>query len=78
MANKKNKYLSNVLGKYYVDNSCIACDACTGIATEFFKMNDDEGHAYVCKQPANSQEEELCREAKEACPVTAIGEDGAN
>jgi ferredoxin len=76
MANKNSKYTSNVLGKYYVDKSCIACDACTGIANEFFKMNDDEGHAYVYNQPDNKEDYALCEEALEACPVLAIGNDG--
>lgn len=76
MANKRKKYSSNVKGKYYVDKSCIACDACTGIATEFFLMNDDEAHAYVSRQPENKHDEALCEEAKEACPVLAIGDDG--
>lgn len=76
MANKNSRYSSNILGKYYVDKSCIACDACTGIATEFFKMNDDEGHAYVSKQPITKEEQDLCEEALEACPVLAIGNDG--
>ena len=28
MADIANKYLENVLGKYYVDNQCIDCDRC--------------------------------------------------
>jgi ferredoxin len=39
-------------------------------------MNEDEGHAYLSKQPANPQEEDQCREAMEGCPVEAIGSDG--
>ena len=76
MANKNKKYSSNLPGKYYVDKSCIACDACTGIATEFFKMNDDEGYAYIIKQPESIEEQRLCEEALSACPVLAIGNDG--
>lgn len=78
MANKNNKYNSNILGKYYVDKSCIACAVCTGIASEFFAMNDDEGHAYLINQPENKEGDLLCIEAMEACPVLAIGDDGSN
>jgi ferredoxin len=76
MANKKKKYKQNSDGKYYVDSACIACAVCTGIATEFFNMNDDEGHAYVGKQPENKDDLSLCEEAIDACPVQAIGNDG--
>jgi ferredoxin len=76
VANKKLKYSGNKPGAYYVDHECIACDACVGIAIDFFKMNDDEGHAYVYSQPKNKEEIGLCEEAKDACPVDAIGNDG--
>jgi ferredoxin len=35
-----------------------------------------EGYSYVYKQPVNADEEELCIEALEGCPVEAIGDDG--
>ena len=76
MANKKDRYPDNKLGKYYVDYQCIACDACTGVATEFFKMNDYDSHAYVGRQPLNKKEIAMCEEAKDVCPVLAIGNDG--
>lgn len=76
MANKRDRFPDNKLGKYYVDGNCIACDACTGIATEFFKMNDFDSHAYVSKQPVNKTDLDICEEAKDACPVDAIGNDG--
>lgn len=76
MADKSAKFDSNVDGKYYVDDQCIACDACVMEAEDFFEMNDDDGHAFVKKQPSNEKEEELCIAALEACPVEAIGKDG--
>ncbi|MFN8674192.1 MAG: ferredoxin [Candidatus Sericytochromatia bacterium] len=76
MANKKIKNQLNIKGKYYVDKNCIACDNCTGIANDFFKMNDLEGFAYVIKQPTSKVEENLCESARESCPVDAIGNDG--
>jgi len=39
-------------------------------------MNDDDSNAYVYKQPEDEEEEELCEEALELCPVNAIGNDG--
>ena len=76
MADKDLKLEVNLPGKFYVDENCIACDACVLTAPDHFTMNGDEGHAYVKKQPENSQEKELCQEALEACPVEAIGDDG--
>lgn len=76
MADKSAKFDQNVDGKFYVDDQCIACDACVMEAPRFFEMNDDEGHAFVKLQPSNDAELEECISALEACPVEAIGDDG--
>ncbi len=76
MADKSNKWTQNITGKFYVDDQCIACDACVMEAPGFFEMNDDDGHAFVKKQPKTPQELEECLSAMEACPVEAIGQDG--
>jgi len=76
MADKANKYPENVAGKFYCDTQCIACDACCTTAPNHFKMNEEEGHAYVYNQPTTPEEEALCKEAMEGCPVEAIGNDG--
>jgi ferredoxin len=76
MASKDDKFEQNITGKYYVDDQCIACDACVYEAETFFEMNDDEGHAFVSKQPTNDEEEESCQNALMCCPVGAIGDDG--
>ena len=76
MADKKSKWEENKPGKFYVDDQCIACDACVMEAPNFFTMNDDEGHAFVKLQPTTKIDLEECRSAMEACPVEAIGEDG--
>ena len=34
-------------------------------------------HSYVYKQPESPEEEALCQEAMDGCPVEAIGSDGA-
>jgi ferredoxin len=77
MADAANRYPENVPGKYYVDNQCIDCDLCRETAPDNFKRNDDGGYSYIFKQPASPDEEARCKEAKEGCPVEAIGDNGA-
>jgi ferredoxin len=77
MADAANKYPENVEGKFYVDDQCIDCDLCRETAPANFKRNDDGGHSYVYKQAETPEEEALCKEAMEGCPVEAIGNDGA-
>lgn len=76
MADKTQKYPDNAPGPFYVDNTCIDCDACRQIAPDNFERNEEAGYTFVCKQPENDKERELCQEALEGCPVEAIGNDG--
>ncbi|MGE0528448.1 MAG: ferredoxin [Bdellovibrionales bacterium] len=78
MADKSNKFEDNVPGRFYVDKECIACDACVLAAPDHFKMHEEDGHAFVAKQPDGEAEEAACREAMEGCPVEAIGNDGSS
>jgi ferredoxin len=75
MADKNNKLPENVPGPYYVDDQCIDCDACRETAPDFFRRNDDRGYSYVYRQPTTPADKALCEEAKEGCPVEAIGND---
>ena len=77
MADAANKYPENIAGTFYVDNQCIDCDLCRETAPANFKRNDDGGYSFVYKQPADEGEAKLCKEAKEGCPVEAIGDNGA-
>jgi ferredoxin len=77
MADKNQKFPQNSEGMFYVDDQCIACDACVVEAPNFFTMNDEEGHAFVKFQPTNDIEIKNCFEALEACPVEAIGSNGS-
>jgi ferredoxin len=77
MADAANKYPENVAGKFYVDNQCIDCDLCRETAPDNYKRNDDGGYSFVYKQPTTPEEEARCKEAKEGCPVEAIGDNGA-
>ncbi len=76
MADVANRYSENLAGKYYVDNQCIDCDLCRETAPSNFGRNDDGGYSYVFKQPSSEDEEKLCKEAMEGCPVEAIGDNG--
>lgn len=76
MANVDDRLPENAPGKWYVDSSCIDCDVCRTTAPDNFKQNEDEGYSFVYKQPENDDELALCEEAKAACPVEAIGDDG--
>ena len=82
MANPKLKHSKNIAGPWYCtdpddDNGegCIACNVCYSGAPEFF-AEDEDGYAYVYKQPTTDEEKELCQEQLDACPVNSIGDDG--
>jgi len=76
MAEIADKYPENVAGKFYVDEQCIDCDLCRESAPSNFTRSDDGGYSYVFKQPSTPEEEALCMEAMEGCPVEAIGNNG--
>lgn len=76
MADKSQSWKENKPGKMFVDQSCIACDACVLTAPKNFTMHEEDGHAFVTKQPDTPEEEALVKEAMEGCPVEAIGNDG--
>ena len=76
MADVTDKWPENKAGKFYVDRTCIACDACCIAAPDNFKMNENDGHAYLSKQPESPEEANFCQEALEGCPVEAIGTEG--
>ena len=76
MATFANKYPDNTPGKFYVDDQCIDCDLCRETAPNNFTRNEDGGYSFVFKQPVSADEEVLCKEAMEGCPVEAIGHDG--
>ena len=77
MADPRDKLRDNAPGKFYVDRECIDCDVCRDTSPANFRRNDDSGYSYVYKQPENGEEFQLCEEAMNACPVEAIGDDGA-
>ena len=76
MADKEEKWPDNIRGAFYVDEQCIDCDLCRETAPTCFIRNEDGGHSFVYKQPESEEEQELCQEALDGCPVDAIGKDG--
>ena len=54
------------MAKITVNESCIGCGACTGVAPDVFEMND-EGLASVVGDDVAS-----AKEPAESCPVEAI------
>ena len=49
---------------------CTACELCVETCPDVFEMSDDVAVAKVGAVPED--QEELCREAAEECPVEAI------
>lgn len=73
MADRNRKWPDNVSGEYYVDDTCIDCDACRAEAPTLFIRNDSHGYSFVAKQPESEEEVIRAQAALEACPVEAIG-----
>jgi ferredoxin len=76
MADPNDRVPGQPAGRYYVDTQCIDCDLCRETAPANFIRNDGEGFSYVFKQPESADEELLCKDALDNCPVEAIGNDG--
>ena len=61
----------NVPGEFYVDSSCIDCDACRQIAPATFRDHGDQSSVY--QQPRNPGELHRALMALVACPTASIG-----
>ena len=71
MAQIANRLEQNVEGEFYVDGSCIDCDACRQIAPAVFR--DHGGQSSVGRQPGNPSELRRALMALVACPTASIG-----
>ncbi len=78
MAERKDRVLENVPGKYYVDAQCIDCDVCRVTAPFNFQRSEARGYSFVIRQPESPEENAQCQEAMDSCPVEAIGSDGSD
>lgn len=76
MADPNDKFSENVPGPWYVDNTCISCGQCDDTAPSIFKRSDAYDQNFVFHQPDSDSEMELAVEARDRCPVEAIGNDG--
>ena len=74
MANLKLRLDENVGGEYFVDSTCIDCDACRKFAPDVF--GETEESSFVQKQPQNPAEALAAQQALLACPVGSIGTQG--
>ena len=76
MADIDQKVPENVVGRFYVDVTCIDCDLCRETAPGNFTRQEAEGYSYVSAQPEGADQESACLAAMEECPVEAIGIEG--
>jgi glyoxylase-like metal-dependent hydrolase (beta-lactamase superfamily II)/ferredoxin len=71
MASVALRLPENVPGDFFVDSTCIDCDACRQIAPETFAEEADASIVY--RQPANEAETKRALMALVACPTASIG-----
>jgi glyoxylase-like metal-dependent hydrolase (beta-lactamase superfamily II)/ferredoxin len=71
MADPKKRLAANVPGEFYVDSSCIDCDACRQLAPSVFASVG--GFSAVTQQPTTAPETRAARRALIACPTGSIG-----
>src|SRR5437763_15921940 len=71
MANLAVGLPENVPGDFYVDSTCIDCDACRQIAPETF--TEDHDTSIVHHQPESTREIKGAVMALVACPTVSIG-----
>ena len=71
MANPALRLPENVPGDFFVDSTCIDCDACRQIAPQTFIEAGDV--SIVQRQPATEDETKRALMALVACPTASIG-----
>lgn len=71
MADLRKRLPTNVPGDFYVDSTCIDCDACRQIAPAVFGEGADA--SFVRSQPAAPADRRAALRALLACPTGSIG-----
>ncbi|HEV2763984.1 MAG TPA: ferredoxin, partial [Pyrinomonadaceae bacterium] len=71
MANPAKRLPENVEGDFFVDSTCIDCDACRQIAPATFRDHGDQSSVY--RQPRTEEETRRALMALVACPTGSIG-----
>jgi glyoxylase-like metal-dependent hydrolase (beta-lactamase superfamily II)/ferredoxin len=72
MADLARRLRTNADGPFFVDASCIDCDACRQLAPQSFAQRG--AYSAVASQPRNEEEVAAALRALVACPVGAIGD----
>jgi len=73
MEKRKSKKLPhNVPGPYYTTDDCDGCAYCASVAPDNFEFDKETNTYFVGKQPADGEQDEFVREARDDCPVDAI------
>jgi len=73
MAEMSERLSENAAGEFYVDSTCIDCDACRQIAPAVFARLDRKQQSYVYRQPGGEREAHRALMALVACPTASIG-----
>lgn len=71
MADPALRLPENVPGDFFVDSTCIDCDACRIFAPEVF--SDARDQSFVSHQPGNDEELLAAQKALISCPTASIG-----
>src|SRR5579862_4994569 len=71
MANPKKRVPENVAGDFFVDSTCIDCDACRQIAPSVF--GEATTTSFVKAQPASTGDRRQALQALLSCPTGSIG-----
>src|SRR5918996_2962921 len=71
MANVAKRLTTNAPGNFFVDSTCINCDACRQLAPTVFE--EVEEFSVVTHQPKTQEELYQAYQALLACPVGSIG-----
>jgi glyoxylase-like metal-dependent hydrolase (beta-lactamase superfamily II) len=75
MAQPSRRHPGNVPGPWFVDDTCINCDASRQCAPELF--GEQGGQAVVVRQPSTEEEVVAATRAMLICPTASIGVVGA-
>lgn len=75
MADPRRRHPASVPGPWFVDTTCIDCDACRQLAPDVF-TDSDVGQSTVKRQPASAEDERAAARALVACPTASIGVEG--
>jgi glyoxylase-like metal-dependent hydrolase (beta-lactamase superfamily II) len=75
MADPRRRHAANVPGPWFVDTTCIDCDACRQLAPAVF-ADTGIGQSTVSRQPASPEDERAAERALVACPTASIGAEG--